>query len=81
MSELSDFVGCVWAVGCCCTDRRDLFRFPRLKDPGQERTESRTLTATRTSSKTAVRFCVGRHTQGKYFCCAPHCHTVLCWCL
>lgn len=36
----------------------------RLKDPGRERTEARTLTATRTSSKTAVRCCVARHTRG-----------------
>lgn len=36
----------------------------RLKDPGLERTESRTRTATRTSSKTAVRCSAGQHTRG-----------------
>lgn len=40
------------------------FVLHRLKDPGRERTEARTLTATRTSSKTAVRCCVARHTRG-----------------
>lgn len=40
------------------------FVLRRLKDPGRERTEARTLTATRTSSKTAVRCCVARHTRG-----------------
>lgn len=44
-----------------------LFVLTRLKDPGQERTESRTHTATRTSSKTAVRCSVGQHTRGNDF--------------
>lgn len=41
-----------------------LFVLPRLKDPGRERTESRIRTATRTSSKTAVRCFVGQRTRG-----------------
>lgn len=43
------------------------FVLTRLKDPGRERTESRTPTATRTSSKTAVRCSVGQHTRGNFF--------------
>lgn len=40
------------------------FAFVRSKDLGRERTECRTHTATRTSSKTAVRCSVGRRTRG-----------------
>lgn len=43
------------------------FVFVRSKDPGRGKIECRTHTATRTSSKTAVRCSVGRLTRGNIY--------------